>query len=144
MMGNWSPAEGLETSPDFVKRYRFDLEVFKSSTGPLVRKDYRGARSACRRESLALATIGSRAHAPRLISVDAKRKVILKTFVQGPTLREVLVASGARILSRQTTGDEELSRLEGTERLTAVWQRGREVLLALDRDRSLSMAMGRL
>jgi hypothetical protein len=58
--------------------------------------------------------------------VDEKRLLLYKSFVPGPTLRQRLAASGARILSCETDADPRLAGLSPPERLAAVWERGRE------------------
>ena len=120
---------------NFVPRYRYDLELVAREGEILIRKDYRGDGKALLREASCLSRLGESPAAPGLRSVNRTACTIEKTFVAGPTLRDILVEAGAEILSAHTEHDEQLIRLDQGSRLEAVWRRGQE---AFDRALGLS------
>lgn len=132
--GHWlpllGPLPGLEgiALEAFVERYRFDLDLVLVDEFVLIRKNYRGDRAALLREAAALAALIECPGVPRLFRVDEREQRLYKSFVPGPTLRDVLVWSGADILTKDTANDPSLGDLEGVARIEAVWARGRSHL----------------
>jgi len=122
----------------FAGRYRFDLDLVLLDEQVAVRKGYRGNRAAWLRESSALAAVGGRAGVPALLRADGSSTVVYKSYVPGPTLRDLLVEAGARILTVETAEDGGLAGLSANERLEAVWRRGQEVLSAALPDGTLA------
>ncbi len=124
------PLPGLdEVAPEaFMARYRYDLELVLDGDSVRVRKDFRGDRRACEREWRSLSALSGLAGVPAVHFVDPARAVLVKSFVGGRTLRQRLVAAGARILSVDTEADSELADLDPASRIEAVWARGRERL----------------
>jgi tRNA A-37 threonylcarbamoyl transferase component Bud32 len=68
------------------------------------------------------------ANVPLLRRADADRLEMWKSFVPGRTVRDYLVAEGAKILSSDTDSEPELGALDGRFRLEAIWRRGSEML----------------
>ncbi|HEX9668839.1 MAG TPA: hypothetical protein VGC93_05080, partial [Thermoanaerobaculia bacterium] len=113
------------SAADFVERYRYGLDLVLEDGAVLVRKDFRGDRRAFRREWHSLDALAGAAGCPTLHRVDERGLVLFKAFVPGPTLRQRLVRSGARILSVDTEADPELDGLDPEALIEAVWARGR-------------------
>ncbi len=119
----------------FVPRYRYDLDLVLDGDVVLVRKNFRGDRQAFRREWRSLTALDGLAGVPSVHGADEPRGVLYKSFVPGQTLRQRLVAAGARILSADTETEPELAGLGPVARIEAVWARGRECFpQALDPD----------
>ncbi len=115
---------------EFVERYRYSLDLLLEGDSVFLRKDFRGDRAGFLREWQALATLGG-IRAPALLRVDETALVLDKSFVPGPTLRDLLVAAGARILSVDTERDPDLLAFEPAARIEVVWARGRQRLAAV-------------
>lgn len=105
--------------------------VRRSDGSRAVWKDFGADSAALRREAAALARLArAGVLAPRPLA--ASPRVLLKSYVDGPTLREELVAGGARIRLADTESDPDLARLPQEERLARVWERGRQALERID------------
>ena len=120
------PGFELVQQADFVPRYRYSLDLVLIGDRVLIRKDFRGDRSAFHREWLALATLGGHSNAPALHQAREDRLVLTKNFVPGATMRSLLVSAGARILTVDTRDDPKLLELAPRDRTEAVWARGRD------------------
>ncbi len=110
----------------FGERYRYGLDLVMVDDADLIRKDYRGDRDAFLREWLCLAVLGETSCSPVCHHVDEQQLRLFKSYVPGSTLRQLLVESGARILTTQTDSDPQLTGLSPVRRMEAVWARGRE------------------
>ncbi len=115
-------------SEDFVERYRFGLDLVLDGDSVLIRKDFGNNRDAFLREWQSLAVLGDEAGSPTIHHVDEQRCRLYRSFVAGPTLRQLLAEAGARILSVETDNDPRLAGLDTTARIEAVWERGRECM----------------
>lgn len=126
----YGPLPGIQTTQpgDHNHQGRFILDLVLIDDFVLIRKDFRGNRKAFLREWYNLVCLQDRANVPAVHSVDEQRCVLYKNLVFGRTLRDLLVDEGAAILLSQTQNDSRLLRLSPTERIEAVWARGREYL----------------
>jgi tRNA A-37 threonylcarbamoyl transferase component Bud32 len=94
-------------------------------------KDFRSDHRSLRREAAALRRLEQEAApAPRLLRRQGS--VLLKTYVEGPTLRDRLVQAGAAIRLSETEADPELAQLTHHQRIARVWDRGRAAMRSLD------------
>ena len=75
---------------------------------------------------MSLGFLAAMAATPILVAGDPDQTILIKEFVLGPTLRDLLVAQGARILSVQTENDLTLGAFTPAQRIEAVWKRGRD------------------
>ncbi len=125
LLGPLPGLEGVDPA-DFVERYRYGLDLVLDGDTVLIRKDYRGNRRAFLREWRSLAALEGLAGCPAVHRVDVERLRLYKSFVPGPTVRQLLVAAGARILSVDTEADPGLADLDRFGRIEAVWARGRQ------------------
>ncbi|MBZ0112993.1 MAG: lipopolysaccharide kinase InaA family protein [Thermoanaerobaculia bacterium] len=119
------------TEAEFVARRRFDLDIRNTPNGPTVVKCYRRDRQAFSRELEALRRLEREGvPAPRVVGFERMSLTLQKTLVQAPTLRQILVDRGARILTCQIEEEagEEGPKIDHEE----VWRRGREALAELD------------
>ena len=113
----------------FVERYRYDLDLVFLDGRILVRKDYRGDVEAFVREWAGLARLGGMG-APAVHHADESGLRLYKSLLPGPTVRQILVEAGARILSVDTADDPRLRNLTPEARIEAVWNRGRQAFRA--------------
>ncbi|HAM71971.1 MAG TPA: hypothetical protein DCM86_10045 [Verrucomicrobiales bacterium] len=113
---------------EFVPRKRFDLSIVLQEGCVLVRKDYRGNREGFLGEWATLVHLAGKVNVPALHHVDVARTRLFKNLILGETLREHLVAAGARILRVDTNTDPELAHLTEAERIEAVWARAQAYL----------------
>ncbi len=130
LLDRFGPLPGWVTVPpeQFVPRRRFPLDVVLLDGNVLIRKHFRGDRLRFVREWYTLTALAPEANVPPVYRVDEKRTLLYKNLIPGQTLRDVLVAEGARILSVQTGRDPELAELSGEQRLYAVLARGTRLL----------------
>jgi 2-polyprenyl-3-methyl-5-hydroxy-6-metoxy-1,4-benzoquinol methylase len=109
---------------DFARRTRFALDIVLLDDKVLVRKDFRGDRAHFVREWHNLVSLYGRANVPAVYRVDEERCWLYKNLLPGRTIRDILVARGARILNLQTEGDPELAGLDRESRIEAILARG--------------------
>ena len=118
----------------FDRRRRHSLELvvdFRRGDGILlIRKDFRGDEQAFRHERDSLQALSGAPWSPEIYPSE-ERFHLYRTFVPGPTVRQILAEAGARILSAETDADPELAGLDDVTRIEAVWARGREFFHAL-------------
>ncbi|MFH1759688.1 MAG: hypothetical protein ABIA63_01180, partial [bacterium] len=60
---------------------------------------------------------------PAVFRVDEEMTVIYKNFINGNTIRDLIVGCGGRILNVQVAKDIELNKYSGHLRIEAVWKR---------------------
>ena len=114
--------------PGFIPRKRFDLDLVLEGAAVLLRKSYRDDEETFLHEWITLAVLSGKASVPVLHHVDEPGLRLYRNLIPGKTIRELLVAKGARILTLETDADPALAGLSGNERIEAVWARGRAVL----------------
>lgn len=129
-LGPWPGMRPVGPS-EFVPRYRFDLDLVLFEGSLAIRKRFRGDRRSLRREIAALERLDGASGVPRLLGRDPGATELIKEFVPGATLRDLLVERGARILTAQVEADGDLAHLPRERRIEAVWARGREHFLQL-------------
>jgi len=112
---------------DFIDRYRFGLDLVLNDEVVLVKKDYRGNRAAYSSEVAALSRLENGDNCPAIAATLGAGPTLLKSFVPGPTVRQLLILAGATILSKDTENDFTLNDLSLEKRISAVWARGRAV-----------------
>ena len=116
-------AENVSTT-NFVPRRRFPLDIVLRDGCVLIRKDFRGDKQRFSQEWHNVTRLQAHANVPALHSVNEEQTLLYKNYVLGRTIRDIVVDAGAKILTVQTENDPELAKLEPTERLYAVLQRG--------------------
>lgn len=129
----------------------FDRDGFLTKVGPETRKPRSAAlvqrrdgsrqvwktfgadHSARTREAAALVRLAEAGvAAPRL--EGGTQTGLLKTFIDGPTLRDTITTRGGIIHLAQTERDSALAGQSTNEQLEAVWARGRALLTSGERD----------
>lgn len=126
---------------EFLPRRRFDLEIRSNAGRYFIRKHYRGDTPSWKRELAALQRLAQHdVPAPRPLGADRGATCTDKSFIAGPTLRDLMVSKGARILSRETESDPALAGLAPGARLETVWRRGQDVLGQLDPNLTAALA----
>ena len=129
----WGPYGELPGVPnineaEFVSRYRFPLDIVLRDDMVLIRKDFRGNQARFVQEWVNLVTLHGQANVPAVYRADETKTLLYKNLINGRTLRDVLVAAGAKILTVQTESDPTLVPLDYTTRLNRVLARGTERL----------------
>ena len=112
----------------FVERKRFDLSIVVIDDAVLIRKDYRGDRRSMVYEWATLLHLAGKVNVPAVHHIDDAGTLLYKNLIVGETLRERLVAAGAKILRTHTNNDPALAQLSELQRVEAAWQRAGEVL----------------
>lgn len=126
VFGLFGELPGLEniTQDEFVRRYRYPLDIVLKGDNILLRKKFGRDRVNFLREWYNLCLLFKKANVPAIYCVDESSCVLYKSFIPGKTLRDILVDAGAKILNIQTDNDSELANLKGNERLEAILGRG--------------------
>jgi SAM-dependent methyltransferase len=113
---------------DYVKRYRFPLDIVVLDGYVLVRKDFQGDLSRLVREWHCLTSLWGKANVPSVYKVDKEKCLLYKNLIIGWTLRDTLVEAGASILNVQTDQDPELNGVEQATRLGMILARGTSLI----------------
>ena len=129
-LGLFGELPGLKNigEADFVKRYRYPLDIVLIGDKVLLRKDFQGDQVNFLREWYNLSLLYGKANVPAVHHVNESSCVLYKNLIPGPTLRNALVDMGAKILNVQTDDDSELAGLHPLERLEAILARGTELI----------------
>lgn len=130
VLGQYGPLPETQSisAAEYVPRRRFPLDIVLLDGIILIRKDFRHDRKRFLQEWFNLSLLASHANIPHVYRVDEERNIIYKALILGRTVRDILVAAGANILSSDTDQDPSLSGLAPTERLHAVLARGTALL----------------
>lgn len=126
VLGLFGPLPGLPATcaTEFAAGGRFRLDIVVIADRVLVRKDFQGDRVRFYAEWGTLAYLAGRVNVPAVHYVNEPRGIIYKDLVVGRTIRDILVESGARILTAQTAGDRDLRPLSRRARKRVIEARG--------------------
>ncbi len=109
---------------EFFRRPRFQVDVVLLGDLVLIRKDYRGNEASFLNEWRNLAVLWGRANVPAIYKAEDKRCVLYLNLVMGQTVRDLLLAGGARIMDVQLRSEPEVSRLNPEARARLIVSRG--------------------
>lgn len=133
LKGEFGPLPGWVMVDDesFQPRYQNPLHVVLKDGLVLLKKNFESNRKSFAQEWLTAKLLQGKANIPSVYCADESHGILYKNLVVGRTVRDVLVESGADILTHRTILDTGLDVLSGEERLNAILDRGKQHLSCL-------------
>jgi len=116
---------------NFIPRYRFPITVVAYRGKIIIKKVFRRDILGFFRELIVLGSMDEKANAPKIFGYNIFKLTIYKQYINGRTLRDILVENGANILTVDTETDKELQVLTTKERNQAIWRRGSALVTSL-------------
>ena len=116
------------SAEDFAERDRYDIDIVLYDEYVLLRKDFRGDKSACLREWFHMEPMYGKANVPTVRVGDIHNAVLYMDYIYGRTVLEILRDKGALIRDSDIENDPSFVGLDEETRQRKLDERGTRLL----------------